>query len=536
MGDKDTLAERVDALLINPDTIEKVEVQSSNGTNVFTLNHVPGKTSKSVQIYAAKTDNNSMLTPEGARQGLEVYAGELREDARQNPGKHSSIDFFERVAAGSESFHSHVITRPGVKQIPEHIRKAMPKIAEEFGTPIHIYDEEGIRQTCRDFNQAFSWAPRGYQNFYAVKACPSPNLLELMRHDGFGADCSSAPELDIATAVGMKRKEIMFTSNDTPDSEFRHANQLGAIINLDDLTHIEAFERATGGLPELLCFRYNPGKECEGNSIVGSSEERKYGLTREQIFEAFKIAKAKGVKYFSLHTMMASNERDVKKLIQQADIMFRLARELKSEIGIDLESINLGGGVGTAYHPWDREVDVAALAEGIKARYELVLQAVGLEPKLFTECGRAITGPHGWLLSSVRHVMPKHRKYIGVDATMADLMRPGMYGAYHHIDVLGKEGQERNDIVDVVGSLCENCDKFAVQRFLPLIERGDLLAIHNTGAHGMAMGFNYNGKLRAGGVLVKADGSFELISRPETKQDYFARLNFPGAKYADLAK
>lgn len=536
MGDKETLGERVNDLLVNPDVIERIDVYDSAMRSLISIPNADGKR-MSLQIYAAITNNESMITIDSAKKGLDIFGEKLVSDARANLGKHPSIDLLDyHINLGhlAGPMHSHVVTPYSAKPIPEHVRAAMPEIAKEFGTPIHVYDEDGIRQTCRNFNSAFSWN-KGYRNFFAVKACPNTDLLSIMRQEGFGADCSSAPELTLADAVGMLGGQMMFTSNDTSDEEFRYAKSLGAIMNLDDITHIAALERATGGLPDLLCFRYNPGNKCEGNTIIGNPVEAKYGLTHEQIFEAYKIAKEKGVKRFGLHTMMASNERNPKTLVRQAEIMFRLAREIKQELGIDFEFINLGGGVGTPYKPWDRAVDLKELGEGIHKKYDEILSGF-MSPAIVTECGRAPTGPNGWLLTGVRHVMQKHRTYVGVDATMADLMRPGMYGSYHHVTILGKENLPHDKIVDVSGSLCENCDKFAVQRFLPQAERGDLIAIHNTGAHGRAMCFNYNAKLRSGEVLVRSNGNIKMIRRPETEKDYFATLDFPGSEYGYLAK
>ena len=536
MGDKATIGERVDALLINPDVIQRVDIIDSEGKVQFSVPN-SSTTQKSIQIYAAITNNESMINADAAMRGLNIYGLELLTEARTNPGKHPSIDFLDFVANNIRgSLHSHVVTPYFAKPIPEKVRSVMPEIAKEFGTPIHVYDEKGLWETCVRFNTAFRGINSGYRNFFAVKACPNPTLMEIMRGEGFGADCSSAPELTLAKAVGRRGEDMMFTSNNTADSEFRYARELGAIINLDDITHIGALERATGGLPELLCFRYNPGNKCDGNSIIGNPVEAKYGLTHEQIFEAYRIVKEKGVKRFGLHTMMASNERNPEILEKQARIMFKLARELRERVGINPEFINLGGGVGTSYKPWDRGVDLDDLGDRIHQAYNDSFSHEDQGPQIFTECGRAITGPNGWLLTSVRHVMEKHRNYVGVDATMADLMRPGMYGAYHHATVLGNENAGHNMIYDVVGSLCENCDKFAVQRFLPMIFRGDLIAIHNTGAHGRAMCFNYNAKLRSGEVLVKKDGKTELIRRNENEEDYFATLDFPGSRYANLTK
>lgn len=535
MGDKETLGERVNDLLINPVFIQRICIDHDVG-----FFHLPNtsNTQKSLQIYAYITNNESMITPDGAKKGLKIYGKELRAEAKADSTKHPSITELEKIARKGKAVHSHIVTDYSAKPIPEHVRYAMPKIAEEFGTPVHIYNEDGTRKTCKQFNSAFSWNP-GFRNFFAVKACPNPALMDIMLEEGFGADCSSAPELTLAKAVGMSGEDMMFTSNDTPDSEFKYAKRCGAIVNLDDITHIEAFERAAGRLPELLSFRFNPGEECDGNSIIGNPVEAKYGVTREQIFDAYRIAREKGVKRFGLHTMIASNDRNLEHHVRTAKIMLKLAQELKVKSGVDIEFINLGGGVGTPYHPWDKELDLDALGKGVKEVYDKMkmIGPEGVYPsKIFMECGRAVTGPHGWLLTGVRHVMKKHRDYIGVDATMADLMRPGMYGAYHHLTVLGKENAEHNKVYDVVGSLCENCDKFAVQRFLPEIERGDLIAIHNSGAHGRAMCFNYNAKLRSGEVLVHPDGSFDIIRRHETEKDYFATLDFKDSKYAHLAK
>jgi diaminopimelate decarboxylase len=538
MGDKATLGDRVDELLINPDVIERVDIIDSSGKVQYTVPNSP-TTQKSLQIYAYITSNESMIGPGEARTGLEKYGEELVIEADLNRGKHPSIDFLADIVEKDQKFHSHVVTPYSAKPIPEHVRKAMPEIAKKFGTPIHVYDEQGIRNTCKEFNSAFSWN-KGFRNFFAVKACPNPSLLAIMKEHGFGADCSSAPELSLSLAVGMRGEDMMFTSNDTPDSEFQYARDIGAIINLDDITHIEAYKRATKrGLPKLICFRY-AGEESEGNSIIGNSAERKYGLLRKQIFDAFEIAKAEGVERFGLHTMMASNERNPRTLLRQAEIMFKLAQDLKVQTGVDLEFINLGGGIGTPYKPWDRSVDLKELGEGIKNLYDKMkmIGPDGVYPgKIFFECGRVITGPHGLVLTEGRHIMQKHRKYIGVDMTMADLMRPGIYGAYHHVTPLGKETEEYDHIYDVSGSLCENCDKTAVQRFLPAgIKRKDLLAVHNTGAHGRAMCFNYNGKLRSGEVLVHPDGSFDMIRRHETEKDLNATLDFPGSKYAYLGR
>jgi len=404
-------------------------------------------------------------------------------------------------------------------------------------TPFHVYDEEAIRATARRLSKAFSWvAGKGFKNYFAVKALPNPYIMQVLKEEGMGADCSSLPELLLADAVGLSGEEIMFTSNDTPAEEFVKAKELGAIINLDDITHIEALEKSAG-IPELVCFRYNPGPLRQGNEIIGNPVEAKYGLTREQIFEAYKSAKEKGAKRFGLHTMIVSNMRDEKYLIDTARMLFELAVEINKKIGIKFDFINLGGGIGIPYKPDDHTVDIELFAEGVRKSYEEIIVANGLAPiRIVIESGRAITGPHGYLVSRVRHVTHKYREYVGLDACMSDLMRPALYGAYHHITVLGKEKQPLDQVYDVTGSLCENNDKFAIQRPLPKIEPGDILVLHNDGAHAYAMGFNYNGKLRHAEFILQADGKFKLIRRAETEADYFATLDFEGSEYAKLAK
>ena len=403
-------------------------------------------------------------------------------------------------------------------------------IAERFGTPFHLYDEAGMRAMARRLQAAFAWAP-GFREHYAVKALPNPHILELLHDEGLGADCSSMAELLLAEAVGMRGEEICFTSNDTPPEEFRKARELGAIINLDDITHVEFLEQAAG-LPELLSFRYNPGAQREGgNSIIGKPEEAKYGMTRQQVFDAAELAKAKGVKRFGLHTMIVSNELQADYLVGTATMMFELAVELKERLGIAVEFINLGGGIGLAYRPEEAEIDIEAMGEGIHAEYRRIMEPAGLgSVRLSMESGRAMTGPYGVLVARAIHTKDTYRKYIGLDACMANLMRPALYGSYHHITVLGKQGQPADQVYDVVGSLCENNDKFAIGRELPEIVPGDLVVLHDTGAHGSAMGFNYNGKLRCSELLLTADGDVRLIRRAETLADLFATLDYPGLR------
>ena len=390
-------------------------------------------------------------------------------------------------------------------------------------TPCYLYDEQGIRGAARALQRAFAWAP-GFRNFFALKATPNPHILAMLAEEGSGADCSSLPELLLAARVGLRGEQIMFTSNNTPAAEFAAARELEALINLDDLGHLDYLARHVG-LPEFLSFRYNPGPLRTGNAIIGHPEEAKFGLTREQLFSAYAAAQRAGVQRFGLHTMVVSNELDSGALVATATLLFTLARELQAQLGITIELINLGGGIGIPYRPEEAPLDLAAFGAGVRAAYTTLFQ--GLEsrpPALVMECGRLITGPHGYLLTHVRHIKQTYRHYAGLDATMADLMRPGMYGAYHQISVLGKEQLVPRERYDLVGSLCENNDKFAIDRELPPLEPGDLLVIHDVGAHGRAMGFNYNGKLRPAELLLAQDGTTRLIRRAETIDDYFATI------------
>jgi len=404
-------------------------------------------------------------------------------------------------------------------------RAAIEAAAKKHPTPFHVYDEAAIVANARAMHSAFSGVA-GFKNFFAVKALPNPFILKLLAAQGMGADCSSLPELKLAEEAGLSGESVMFTSNDTPAEEFRYAKKLGAVINLDDVSHIDFLEKAAG-LPELMCCRYNPGPLKGGNAIIGKPEEAKYGFTRDQIFEGYAKLKAKGVRRFGLHTMVASNELDPNYFIDTARLLFDLAVELHEKLGIGFEFVNLGGGVGIPYKPEQTAVPLDMVAAGIARAYDEKIEAKGLSPlKVYFECGRVVTGPCGYLVTRAIHRKDTYRKYVGVDACMADLMRPALYGAYHHITVLGKEGAPRTEAYDVTGGLCENNDKFAIQRELPPVEVGDLLAIHDTGAHGHAMGFNYNGKLRSAELLLRPDGSFLEIRRAETVEDLFATLDF----------
>ena len=403
-------------------------------------------------------------------------------------------------------------------------KKQIQLIAKRYPTPFHLYDEKGIRKNAREFFRAFGVLP-GFRNFFAVKATPNPYILKILRDEGFGADCSSLPELELSVKAGMRGEDIMFTSNDTPLKEYESAKELGAIINLDDISHIDFIQNGIG-LPHLICLRFNPGPERTGNAIIGDPKEAKYGFTRKQLFQGYERCSDFGVKRFGLHTMVVSNELKEDFFIETARMLFTLSVELKKKLGITLEFINLGGGIGIPYRPNQKAVDYEKVAKGIKKLYDGILVANDLSPKIFMECGRVITGPYGYLITTAIHLKHTYKDYVGCDACMANLMRPAMYGAYHHITVLGKEGKKESRTYDVTGSLCENNDKFAIDRRLPPIDIGDLLVIHDAGAHGHAMGFNYNGKLRSAELLLRKDGSVEQIRRAETSADYFATLDF----------
>ncbi|TFG61568.1 MAG: diaminopimelate decarboxylase [Spirochaetales bacterium] len=405
-------------------------------------------------------------------------------------------------------------------------REQIERIMKTHATPFHIYDEQAIRGNARKFYKAFSWVPGGFKNYFAVKALPNPAIMKLLKEEGMGTDCSSLPELMLSERAGITGEDIMFTSNDTPAAEFVKAKELEAVINLDDLSHL-AFLESQVTLPDLICFRYNPGKLKSGNDIIGSPEEAKYGLTREQLFEGYKLAKEKGVTRFGLHTMVASNELNPDYFVETANLLFQFAVELNKKLGIKIEFVNLGGGIGIPYRPDHKPVDLDYVSKGIKDSYERIIKPYDLDPvRIFMECGRMVTGPYGYLVAKVLHIKQTYRKYVGLDACMANLMRPAIYGAYHHITVLGKENEPHTFYCDVTGSLCENNDKFAINRPLPQVEEGDIVVIHDTGAHGWAMGFNYNGKLRSAELLLGADGAVQLIRRAETTEDYFATLEF----------
>jgi len=408
-------------------------------------------------------------------------------------------------------------------------KERLTTIAEKFPTPFHIYDEKAIRENAKAFVKAFSWN-EGFKEYYAIKSAPNPYLMKVLREEGFGIDCSSIAELELAKRIGMHGDEIMLTSNDTPAYEFQLAKELDAIINLDDISHIDFVEKNVG-LPETICMRYNPGSLKEGNLIIGHPEEAKYGFTHDQMIEGYRILKEKGVKRFGIHTMVASNELDPDYFVETAELLFKLIAEVYEETGVKIEFVNLGGGVGIPYKPEEKAVDLEYVSAGIKKLYDTMIAEKGLAPlKIFFELGRAITGPYGYLVTKVRHIKETYKTFAGLDACMANLMRPALYGAYHHISVPGKENEPAEFIYDVTGSLCENNDKFAIDRRLPKLEPDDFVVIHDAGAHGHSMGFNYNGKLRSAELLLRENGEVVEIRRAETLEDYFATLDFDGVR------
>lgn len=413
-----------------------------------------------------------------------------------------------------------------MKKEPFVTKEQLEEIVKQFPTPFHLYDEKGIRANAQAVKDAFSWN-KGYREYFAVKAEPNPFIIQILKEYGCGCDCSSLTELMLSDAVGIRGEDIMFSSNNTPAEEFQLADRLGAVINLDDITHIEFLEQAIGKIPETISCRYNPGGVYEiSNGIMDNPQDAKYGFTKEQLLEGYKILKQKGAKRFGLHSFLVSNTVTNDYYPVLAKTLFELAVEIKEKLGIAISFINLSGGVGVAYRPDQTPNDIHIIGEGVHKVFDEVLVPAGLgDTAIYTEMGRFMTGPYGCLVTKAVHEKHTYKDYIGVDACAANLMRPAMYGAYHHITVMGKEQAPCDHKYDIVGSLCENNDKFAVDRMLPEIQKGDLLVIHDTGAHGFAMGYNYNGRLWSAEVLLKEDGTPKLIRRAQTPEDYFATLD-----------
>ncbi len=420
-----------------------------------------------------------------------------------------------------------------MKKVPFASLQQLEDICRSYPTPFHLYDEAGIRATARAVNSAFSWNA-GYKEYFAVKATPTPQILDILHQEGCGVDCSSLTELMMAQRCGFSGEEIMFSSNETPAEEYVLAAQLGAIINLDDITHIDFLKETIGYIPETISCRFNPGgvyqlgESEEGFQVMDNPGDAKYGMTRPQLFEAFRRLKELGAKRFGIHAFLASNTISNDYYPALAGQLFELAVELERETGADVCFINLSGGVGVDYRPEQPSNDIGAIGEGVRRKFEEILVPAGMgDVKLCTEMGRFMLAPHGHLVTRVLHEKHIYKEYIGVDACAANLMRPAIYGAYHHVTVMGKENAPCDHKYDLVGSLCENCDKFAVDRMLPKIDRGDLLVIHDTGAHGFAMGYNYNGRLRSAELLLQEDGKVRMMRRAETPEDYFATLIWP---------
>ncbi len=412
---------------------------------------------------------------------------------------------------------------------PFATREKLEEIAKEYPTPFHLYDEKGIRENARALKEAFSWNP-GFKEYFAVKATPNPFILKILQDMGCGTDCSSETELMLSKACGFTGHDIMFSSNDTPPEEFKMADELGAIINLDDFTHIACVEKVLDTFPETMSCRFNPGGLFRiSNDIMDNPGDSKYGMTEEQLTEAFRILKDKGVKHFGIHAFLASNTVTNEYYPLLAKILFELAVRVKNAAGVHIAFINLSGGIGIPYRPDQEPNDICVIGDGVRKVYEEVLVPAGMgDVAIFTELGRFMLGPYGALVTRAIHEKHTYKEYIGVDACAVNLMRPAMYGAYHHITVMGKENAPCDHKYDVTGSLCENNDKFAVDRMLPEIQMGDLLFIHDTGAHGFSMGYNYNGKLRSAELLLQEDGSVRMIRRAETPKDYFATFDFCG--------
>ena len=413
-----------------------------------------------------------------------------------------------------------------MKKVPFVTKEKVEEIVKTYPTPFHIYDEKGIRENVKAVQAAFAWN-NGFKEYFAVKACPNPFLIQILHEYGVGCDCSSLTELMLSNALGINGDDIMFSSNDTPAEDYAYCAKVGGIINLDDITHIEFVEKILGTLPETMSCRYNPGGVFQmSNGIMDNPGDAKYGFTTEQLFEGYRILKEKGVKHFGLHAFLASNTVTNEYYPKLAKQLFELAVQIKEKVGVKLEFINLSGGVGIPYTPDQQPNDIYEIGEGVRQAYEEILVPADMDDVvIYTEMGRFMMGPYGALVTQAIHEKHTHKEYIGVDACAVNLMRPAMYGAYHHITVLGKEEDACDHKYDVTGSLCENNDKFAIDRMLPKIDIGDYLVIHDTGAHGFAMGYNYNGKLKSAELLLKEDGNVQLIRRAETPEDYFATFD-----------
>jgi len=528
MGDKATLSERVKPLLINPDAIEKIVI-SGQGIQ----HEIPNSpnTQSSLQIFSYLTSNAGEINAQEAEKGLEIYGDELRTEHIIGEKKHVNIGILEDIARRGLPVRSDIYRRPEAKDIPfteEQLREALA----EFPTPFIIYSEKEILRNDARLSKAFSWA-NGFRNHFAFKATPNLDIIDILRRRGQGGDCSSDYELDMARRLGVLGEDVILTSNNTPESLFRMATEQGAIINFDDITHIPFYQQSVGKLPKVACCRFNPGVERAGNSIIGDPVQAKFGMRRDQIFEAFNLLKAGGVERYGLHTMIVSNERNPEYFVETGRMMFKLIGDIRRSTGIEVEFVDLGGGLGTPYRPEQRELDVMAVGQVIKSEFEKNVAQGEIRPdlRILMENGRFITGPSGVLVSRVLHTPEKHKDFIGLDASLpANLFRAGIYGAYHHISFLGKRYDAPVKRYDVVDGLCENM-KFTVDRLLPSVQRGEVALIYNAGAHAIAMGSNYNGHRKCAEILLKEDDGLRMIARGQTIDDLNARFKFPGSRF-----
>jgi diaminopimelate decarboxylase len=519
MGDKATLGDRVSALRLNPDAIERIEFPHSKEIVENTPN-----TKKSLQIYAHITTNDGCVGLKQAAEGLEIYGEELRAETNENPARHPGIERLERIVREDSRERVNIIRKNSAMPLPEYLKKSLPAILREFSTPWHILLQDPIEDNMERLYNALSWAP-GFKNFFAVKAEDNDSILKILRSKRSGADCSSLGELISAEKAGYEGKDMILTSNHTPLECYKKAIELGVTINLDDRNETQRLIR-NFGVPEAICFRINFG-DPEGNDIIGKQKEAQFGLTPSQIIGAYKEMRDEGVKIFGLHQMLVSNERNPDCHIRHAKKLFVMAANISKELGIKFEFINLGGGIGIPYKPEQLPVDLEYVGKGIKSAYEETLAANGLHPKIFMENGRMITGPYGYLVTTVSHVEHKHKDYVGLNSSpTASIMRIPMYTAHHHQIILGKENEPLDHIYDIVGPLCENV-KFAINRPFPKIEIGDTHITYCTGAHGLVMGNNYNAWLKPGELLVsERKKECRMIRRPQTDDDYRATLNF----------
>lgn len=536
---KADLGARVKELRLNPDAIEEVRLHVPGRSTPVIVPNMDGKR-MSLQILAAATNRDGYVTPSSAKSALMTYGEEYRLDAAAKPGTHEVIDLMEQLAQRGKDWRVDVIRRNKFKPIPEHVRAAIGELRGKHDS-FFVYDTDAIPETAQEFNQAFSWVPKGFMNFFAVKACPNPFILELLHSSNSGLDCSSVPELTLGQETRFYGHRKIFTSNNTSRAEFRRALQTGAVINLDDITFIGKLEKIAeeSGMPfpTTLCFRYNPGPLREGGDIIGNPEEAKYGLTTDQVMDAYRRAKSLGVRNFGLHTMIVSNMLREQYLIETGQMLFELAARISKEVGINFSFIDIGGGVGVPYRPEQIKVDLSKVSQGLKEAYQTAGFSLNQHsPRVVMECGRAITGPHGWLVTNVRHLMEKYRKFAGVDSSINNLLRAGIYSSsYHHITAFGKEHQTPTQVYDVVGSLCEGNDKLGINRALPQLHEGDTLVIHDAGAHGSAMRNRYNARLGCAAFGVSEKTGLVMIERAETERDLFATFKFPGSRFSYLA-